>query len=374
MNEKRRLQQSTLSIRIPESLRDYIERVRVALGNGRGKPPSLSDAAKLLLEEAQHTPLDERLRVSALLREPTGTLLEIRAKWERQAVISPAEWVVLARYVELVCEGTFPDGAFPKQESFLALLKAFQPLMHLRVTRPSSHEPYYLEKLLPPWGVSDAVETNVDLVVDDWIARLSGPGSRVLPVYVGRTLHVALREEEYPSTLALHDALLPFLPTLFRLAAHGHWLATHRPVRPPYEPSSLASAHRGPGCVAVPACGGDFQLTTLVTSEGDLSMALNMNRRDVVFALDPYPQIREFLALLDELPETGHWRGAELIGYTDACARRASITRLYFRNRTTALGFSPDEWESLRDAVRKTLGTPEMLPIVVELDMQYGFA
>ena len=51
----------------------------------------------MLLEEAQRAPLDERLQVASLLRDPTGSLLAIRSKWERQAVLAPAEWVVLAR-------------------------------------------------------------------------------------------------------------------------------------------------------------------------------------------------------------------------------------------------------------------------------------
>lgn len=377
MRKRNEPQQTTLSIRIPQSLREFRQRLRAALANGRKERVSLSDAAKRLLVGAQQSPLDEKLRVSSLLRDPTATLLEIRAKWERQAVISPAEWVVLARYIELVCEGTFPDGAFPKQESFLELLKAFQALLRLRVARPSSHDDYYLEKLPPSQpgkGGDHRIGTNVDALADDLISRLGEPESRVVPVYVGRALHVALRDEEYPSALALHEALSPFLPTLFRLGAHGHWLETHRPVRPPHKPFSLGSVPRDPGCVAVPACGGEFQITTLITSEGDLSMAVNLNRRDVVFTLDPYPQIREFMALLDQLPETGRWKGAEFFGYTDDRAQGASITRLYFRNRSTVLGFWPYEWAALRDAVRETLRTPVMLPIVAELDTQYGFA
>ncbi|MCL5005930.1 MAG: hypothetical protein M1404_05295 [Acidobacteria bacterium] len=372
MKGTREVQQTTLSAQLSQSLWDYIDRVRVTLSNRRGKRSSLSEAAKLLPGDAQHTPLDERLRVSSLFQDPTATLLEIRTKWEQRAVLSPAEWVVLAHYVELACEGSTNDVAYPNRESFMELLKAFRILLDLRVAGPSSHDGYYMDKLRASW-VGNSERTYVGALVDDLLSLMSEPGSRVLPEYVGRTLEVALREEEYPSALALHDALSPFLPTLFRLGAHGHWLQTHRPVRPPRDYLSLADPHIGSGCIAVPACGGDFRVTTIVTLEGDLSMALNMNSRDVVFVVELYPQIREFMWLLNHLPEEGNWRGLDFFGYTGDCARGADITRLYFRKLATSLGFSPDEWAELRDAVRKILEAPELAPIVAELNMQYGF-
>ncbi len=148
MDRRREPQQSTLSVRISPSLRDYVERARAALAHGRGERLSLSEVAKLLLEEAQRAPLDERLQVASLLRDPTGTLLAIRSKWERQAVLAPAEWVVLARYMEVACEGTAEDPTLPKGEPFLELLKAFRALLKLRIKQPSSRDPYYLKKLL----------------------------------------------------------------------------------------------------------------------------------------------------------------------------------------------------------------------------------
>jgi len=137
MGRRREPQQSTLSVRISPSLRDYVERARAALAHGRGERLSLSEVAKVLLEEAQRAPLDERLQVASLLLDPTGTLLAIRSKWERQAVLAPAEWVVLARYMEVACEGTAEDATLPKGEPFLELLKAFRALLKLRIKQPS---------------------------------------------------------------------------------------------------------------------------------------------------------------------------------------------------------------------------------------------
>ena len=70
MGRRREPQQSTLSVRISPSLRDYVERARAALANEQGERLSLSEVAKVLLEEAQRGPLDERLQVSSLLLDP----------------------------------------------------------------------------------------------------------------------------------------------------------------------------------------------------------------------------------------------------------------------------------------------------------------
>jgi hypothetical protein len=51
------------------------------------------------------------------------------------------------------------------------------------------------------------------------------------PVFAGRNLYVALRDEILPDLMALNRALEPHLPRLFRLAARGHWMREHRPVR-----------------------------------------------------------------------------------------------------------------------------------------------
>src|SRR5208282_1980424 len=93
MDRRREPQQSTLSVRISPSLRDYVERARAALAHGRGERLSLSEVAKVLLEEAQRAPLDERLQVASLLLDPTGTLLAIRSSGSgRQSLHRPNGW------------------------------------------------------------------------------------------------------------------------------------------------------------------------------------------------------------------------------------------------------------------------------------------
>jgi hypothetical protein len=57
-------QQQTLSIRVSESLREFLELSRQVIANGRGDAVSISDVARILLESAKEDRLDFRLEVS----------------------------------------------------------------------------------------------------------------------------------------------------------------------------------------------------------------------------------------------------------------------------------------------------------------------
>ena len=64
-------QQQTLSIRVSESLREFLELAREFIADGRGEAVSISDVAKLLLESAKQDRLDFRLEAAELQQSPT---------------------------------------------------------------------------------------------------------------------------------------------------------------------------------------------------------------------------------------------------------------------------------------------------------------
>src|SRR6516162_1287824 len=261
MGRERKPQQHTLSVRISEALREYLERAREAVSNGRGRPVSMSEVVKMLLEQARRSPLDDRLEVAELLGNPTEAMLGIRAKWEQQRSLSRAEWIVLARYLEVGCEGSHEDSRPPARESFVDLLKALLALLKVRAGGSPDRDQYYLKKLrASAWADHrDRGVAKVIGVVQSLIQELREPESPVRPVFVGRALHAALRCEKFSSVMAINEALMPFLPTLFRLAARGHWLKEHRPVRL----ERVAFQVRDYGArasVFQPVCTGGFRL------------------------------------------------------------------------------------------------------------------
>jgi len=350
-------QQQTLSIRISEALREYLERARRVLSNGRGSSASISEIAKMLLEQARNNPIDDGFEVVELLRNPTETLLGIRAKWEQQTGLSRAEWIVLGRYLEPGCEGLDADSRPPSAESFIDLLEALLALVKVRKGESADRDQYYLAKLRA-CAYADSSDNSVAMVggvVQSLIRELRERNSPVRPVYVGRAIHVALQDEEFSGPAAINEALMPFFPALFRVAARGHWLQEHRPLRPHRKASEFpddginASAFK-------PVCAGEFRLTTLLTNDGDLAMAVDMTSREAFYPLGSFAQIREFAALLEQLSSGGIWKGREFFGYTNACTSH-SATRFYFRQRSNgiAFGFSPEEWNDLRGTSGKFL-------------------
>ena len=368
----RKPQQQTLSVRISEGLRTYLERAREAMSSAQGESVSTSDVAKMLLERAKEDRLDDRLELTDLLREPTETLLTIRQKWEQKRVLARAEWIALAQYIQTGCEGTYEDPELPRADSFAQLLEAFLALQPLRKAHDPKVEQYYLSNLgastvIPskhpphPERLSESVQAVIqDLRRDD---------SKTRPLFAGRNLYVALRDEDLGDLAGINQALFPYLPTLYRLAARGHWLQEHRPVRPrrdtkdySYRPSVFS-----------PVISESLRLSIVLTDEGDLAMALDMPNRDVVYPLEPYPKIREFATMLERLQPAAHWKGREFFAYTDAIVPD-QVTHFYFRHRSNgiAVGFSPEDWNCLREVFRTALALPELGPTLSELSLQYG--
>src|SRR2546428_768413 len=367
---KRKPQQHTLSVRISETLRDYLERAREVISTPKGESVSTSDVAKMLLEMAKGERLEDRLEVTELLRHPTETLLGVRQKWEQERLLSRAEWIVLAPYVQLGCEGNYEDQELARKDSFADLLEAFLAVMTLRVAGAPQRDPYYLGNLgSRPLG-KQALETEtLTESVKALIRELRGPGSVTRPLFAGRNLYVALRDENLEDVAAVNQVLLPYLRTLYGFAARGHWLQEQRPLRP-----RRAVKDYGVRSSVFPKVeAGDFWLTILLTDEEDLATALQMSTRNVLYPLEPYPQIREFATMLTRLEPAGHWKGREFFGYTDAFVT-AEGKCFYFRHRSNGItfGFSREEWECLKEVFTKALALAELQPVLSELALQYG--
>src|SRR5260370_21533578 len=105
---------------------------------------SSSEDGKQLLESTR----EDRLDAVGLMAEPTDSLLQIRRKGEAQHVLSKAEWILLAHFVQQGFE-TF-SGRTPNpisRESLLAILDAFSAVYELRTQRSSGWDSYYLSTL-----------------------------------------------------------------------------------------------------------------------------------------------------------------------------------------------------------------------------------
>ena len=365
----RKPQQQTLSIRISETLREFLERYKNVLSNGRGESVSTSDAAKFLLESAKDDRSDFRLEVADLQREATASLSSIREKWEIGQPISRAEWVFLGQYIQIASEEISENPTVPAAPSFIDLLKALLAVRGLRADRGIGLDRYYLENLGTPVGAAvnerqldpDLVPRTVAELTEELRRTPAGPK----PAFAGRCFYVALRDEAIPDLRALNRALAPLMPTLVRLAARGHWIRERRPVRRRRETAVVVDS-------IPPIVRGDFQLSCSVGGDGEVSIRLVMDRKNVVYPISTYPKIREFAAMLSQLKPGGQWRGTHFHGSTEA-ESGDQPAQLRFRGLDgITLGFTSEEWQRLNGLLASALGTPKLAGYWKELGLIYG--
>src|SRR5438309_392670 len=137
-------QGQTLSLRISDALFARLERAKQLMSSKKGDSVSTSEVAKQLLESAR----EDRFEVADLLAKPTETLLEIRRKGEAQHILSRAEWILLAHFVQKGLEAYTERTPNPvSNESLIVVLDAFLAVYELRTERASLRDPYYMSNL-----------------------------------------------------------------------------------------------------------------------------------------------------------------------------------------------------------------------------------
>ena len=363
-------QQQTLSVRISDAMRRRLEGAQRLISRTNGEAVSISDVAKRFLESAQ----DDRIEAADLLAKPTETLINIRRKWERGLSVSRPEWEVLGYYLQQGCEHMIPGSELPSPESYIDLMRAFIAALGVRGGAKNVLEldHYYFGNL------GDSAETgdravNLEAVLKlsrRWIERINETqtnGARQrLPVGIGRNLYVVFRDEPFRGVEPLNEALRPYMRTLFRVAARGHYLFEKRPVR---EQSRRDLTGVRPPHVP-PVVLGNFRLSTALEETFEFSMLLVLEPHRVLYPLEPYPVIREFDAMLKALKSGEElWQGREFFGYTGKGDGAFNFRRT---SNGITLNFSSDEWAALCELMTRGLALPELQPALKDSELAYG--
>jgi hypothetical protein len=317
----RKSQQQTLSIRVSEEVRAFLERARKQFSSTRGENVSISDVAKVLLDTAIESRLDDRLETTDLLANPAAALLGIRKKWEGNQQLTRAEWIVLGQYVQSGCDTPSSDPELPSRESFAQLLEVLLAIRELRHHHAPELDHYYVTNLSGSTEQGDrilATATQAAEIVPAVVRRMiqdlrNSPGAARHP-FIGRNIYVALRDERLESVDSLNRALRPFLPVLYRIAARGHWLAEHQPIRlkrKPWEPLGVFPP------LVPPVDMDDLRVSSSINDDGELHMLLSFRSRRLLYPLGPFPQIREFHSMVTTLVRGKTWNGHYFYAYTD---------------------------------------------------------
>jgi len=367
---ERKPQQQTLSIRISDALREFLERSKQVISNGRGEQVSISDVAKTLLESAKDDRLDFRLEVADLQRAPTQSMWEIRRKWEQKHDLSRAEWIFLSQYIQIACENTREDRSYPAPAAFAVVIEAVLAVRGLRADRGVELDRYYLSNL----GSQEQAAFNDRQLDPDLVPRVTArllqelrqSPSVSLPVFAGRNFYVSIRDEELPDIVALNRVLLPHMETLFRLAARGHWMREKRPVISLREPLIVTEAIPP---VAVPG----FRLTFTGIGDGDVSLAISMQDKGITYPMGTYPQIREFSAMLEQVSIDRNWNGDYFYGAADQEKPDGPPAFHFYRHRDNiTIEFSDEEWQGLKNVFAQAAAMPTLQKRYEALSLLYG--
>jgi hypothetical protein len=370
-------QQQTLSVRIGDALRKRLEALRQQAARNSGQSVSTSEIAKQLLETAR----DDRLEFADLVTEPTAAMLAIRRKAASQQPLSRAEWTLIAHFVQQGLEAfNETTASHVKRAALVAVLDAFAVLYELRPKGESKREPYYLGNLpdecRPPWprGTVGVVEATSD-VVRETVARtralLEDPAWPRTPLFIGRNLYVLLDADNLPGPDAVNQALSPFWPTLWRLAARGHFLMTREPVR---LPTTRDAAWAEPPIPPLVDC--DMSLSVMRIEAGDLSALVSFpGPLGPMYPVSGYPKLAEFRAMLDALgtERQRQWSGEQFFGYMSP-ATDSSEAAVWFRapDNGISVGLSLEHWTCLRSLFQQAWEMPDVRRAWDALAFDYG--
>jgi hypothetical protein len=372
------LQQQTLSLRISDALHRRLERAKELLSSKTGESVSTSEVAKQLLESAR----EDRFEVADLMEKPTEALLEIRRKGEAQHILSRAEWILLAHFVQKGLEAYTERTPNPvSNESLIAVLDSFAAVYELRTERTSLRDSYYVNNLpsvcrpAKAKGGDDSVRATSETVrrtVAETRKRLSDPAVKWDTFLAGRNLLILLEDEKLPAADVVNRALRPFFPVLWRLAARGHYCLT---------PESLRAKSMGQDSFYQPPIPsikeGEFTLSFNRGEGSEISLLLSFpGSRGPMYPISGYPKITEFRAMLAALASDStnrRWEGGHFLGYATA-SEESKGKDYWFRAHQNGITFGLSEKESklVQVLFRRAWELPEIRMAWDALILEYG--
>jgi hypothetical protein len=297
------------------------------------------------------------------------SMREIRRKWENGHDLSRAEWIFLSQYTQLACEQLSVERCVVGPGCIRRLARSVLEVRALRGDRGVELDRYYLGNL----GSQDQAVFNDRQLDPDLVPRvtakllqeLQASPSGPKPTFAGRNFYVAIRDEELPDIVALNRARSLYMDMLFRLAARGHWLQEHRPVISSRERQIISDSL----FVTVPG----FRLTFNVANDGDLSVLISMDAKDLANPVSTYPEIREFEAMLERVSLSQTWHGEYFHASIREKTAEQPVRFQFHRLRdTVSIGFSAEEWHGLKEAFAQAAATPKLQNAYEELSLVYG--
>jgi hypothetical protein len=189
---------------------------------------------------------------------------------------------------------------------------------------------------------------------------------------LGRNLFVLLDEDQLPGAEALTQALRPYWPVLWRLAARGHYLLTQQPVREPA--TSRDGAYRPP----IPSLTeGAFTLSFAPGQGQEFSVLLGFpGARGPRYPIVGFPRLAEFRMMLAELLSDrapGDWTGTYFYAAVTSPSTKEP-SEIWFRahDNGVSFGLTFAEWRAVHRLFQRAWDVPEIRVAWDALTREYG--
>jgi hypothetical protein len=367
-----------ISLRLNEDRLALLERHRAVLSSQLGRDISLAEAAFMAFE-GRAPQLDREAARHELLQTPTASLARIRKRWATEHALSLAEWDVLAEYLRISTEEERQEPpvrwpAIPSAEAYLELLDAFEAVYAQRIEPASKNAWAYFSHLggletSVEWADADSDQRHQALLsLIDEHREILNDNSWMYPGSVGRCLLVAIRDEGVDSA-TLDRVLGRFWPTLWALAARGHWIRhEHQPVRLVSAPLDDVRQQ-----IHLPAPFTASELTLSFASPDRLELVAGVDlgpTRRCRFTVSRYPELIEFGAMLLRTKDEP-WQGRYFSAVHTAGAGDTAfvVTR---KASEMAFDLTEVEFHNLRALYIEAWGQPEVSRWLSALGQEYG--
>jgi hypothetical protein len=377
-NVRNRPRYEVVSIRMTKERLALLERYRSALAEQHRRAVTIAEAAFLVLEE-RAIGVDRFAARHELLQNATASLDRIRRRWASHHTLSAAEWDVLAEYVHTGTdverqEPALIRPAVPSRQSYLTLLDVFDAVYQHRHEHTSPHAWEYFSNL-EGYGTSvrlcdDDADQRHQAVLDQIAHRrhlLQRGEQWERPGNIGWCVRTAIREESVDST-RLDRLLAPFWPTLWGLAARGHWIRHRQPVR-----ATGATPEDVQRRMSVPSAITVGELTMSFTPCGDSEFTTQIDfgsAKRFSYLIGRYPELMEWRAMLEGVSNQS-WNGRYCVAaVTNDDALRTRT--LWLKQREVRVEFSQREWNALRDLVQQAWQDPDLQGWIKQLQLEYG--
>jgi hypothetical protein len=330
---------------LTDGFREFLS-FQQTLSSDRDNPVSVSDTAPPILESG-----------------PTPALLRMKEKKETGAFISQEEWATLAHYVQHGAE--FWPTRHISRESVVGILQAFRAAYTLRKPGGDDGKAAYYLKNLNSMGQD---EMTIEAAIETHLAHAEWPignGARPLVVF--------LRNDHVTDEAALTAALLPYWDALWRVAARGHFLVLHKPIRYKQKPD-VYGAYEPFACTATRE---SFVFSVFRCEDRGLSALLSFpGPTAAMYPLAGYPDICEFRGMLAAIGEGApgtHWNGDKFLAYTVGPTLDGPASGLYVRGRGgVTFCFTFDQWNILRALFAEAWENPSLQSSWAVLTEEYG--